>query len=125
MRVKAGHGDALLALMKEWNTERKPKVPGALIGYAFKLDSDPQDWILIGLFQDKATYTANVDDPEQDRWFRESHGAPGVRAGVARRRGIRNLSAPRGWLNGMACCFPPTRASGQWRSGCGGAHILS
>lgn len=70
MRIKAGHGDALLALIKEWNTERKPKVPGALNGYVFKLDSDPQDWILIGLFQDKDTYTANADDPEQDRWFR-------------------------------------------------------
>jgi hypothetical protein len=57
-------------MMHEWNTERKPKVKGALSGYLFQLDKDPQDWIMVALFQDKKSYVANADDPEQDRWFR-------------------------------------------------------
>jgi hypothetical protein len=57
-------------MMNEWNTERKPKVKGALSGYLFQLDKDPQDWIMVALFQDKKSYVANADDPEQDRWFR-------------------------------------------------------
>ena len=56
--------------MNEWNTERKHKVRGAMSGYMFKLDSDPQDWIMVALFQDKESYVANAEDPEQDRWFR-------------------------------------------------------
>ena len=70
IRVKAGHGDDLKRIMQEWNAERKPKVKGALNGYLFELDSDPQDWIIVALFEDKATYEANADDPEQDKWFR-------------------------------------------------------
>ena len=70
MRIKAGHGDAVRELIQEWNTERKPKVQGALNGYLFRLDRDPQDWIMVGLFADRESYLANADDPEQDRWFK-------------------------------------------------------
>ena len=71
IRVKAGHGDDLKRIMQEWNVERKPKVKGALSSYLFELDSDPQDWILVALFEDKEPYEANADDPEQDKWFRQ------------------------------------------------------
>ena len=27
--------------------------------------------ILVAVFQDKASYEANADDPEQDKWFKE------------------------------------------------------
>ena len=70
IRVKAGEDDAVITLMEQWNTERKPKVPGVVAGYMFKQDSDPQDWILVAVFTDKAAYRANADNPEQDRWFR-------------------------------------------------------
>ena len=71
MRIKAGHEDQLRGMMDEWNANRKPQVPGALSSYAFKLDRDPQDWILVALFEDKKSYRANAEDPEQDRWFRQ------------------------------------------------------
>ena len=70
IRVKVGQEDGIKQTMREWNTERKPKIAGAMSGYLFQLDSDPQDWIMVALFQDKETYRANADDPEQDRWFR-------------------------------------------------------
>ena len=71
IRVKAGHGDELKGLMHDWNTERRPKVSGAMSGYLYQLDRDPQDWIMVALFQDKESYVANAEDPEQDQWFRK------------------------------------------------------
>ena len=71
IRVKAGHEDGLKQLMQQWNAERKPKVQGAMSSYIFQLDSDPLDWILVALFQDKDSYVANAEDPEQDKWFRQ------------------------------------------------------
>ena len=70
MRIKAGHGDALRSLTQEWNVERRPKVRGAVTGYLFELDRDSQDWIMIGIFEDKEAFMSNANDPEQDRWFR-------------------------------------------------------
>ena len=70
IRVKSGHQDDLIKLMQEWNDERRPKIPGAQTGYVVQLDSDPQDLIMIGIFDDKDTYVKNADDPDQDRWFR-------------------------------------------------------
>jgi len=71
IRVKAGHGEDLKRIMIEWNAEHKPKVKGALTGYLYQLDSDPQDWIMVALFDDKESYVANAEDPEQDRRFRQ------------------------------------------------------
>ena len=71
IRVKAGQGDALLATMEKWNRERAPKVRGNVGGYIFRLDSDPQAMILVAVFQDRESYVANAEDPEQDRWYQE------------------------------------------------------
>ena len=71
IRVKAGHGEDLKQVMIEWNAERKPKIKGASTGYLYQMDSDPQDWILVALFDDKESYVANAEDPEQDVWFRK------------------------------------------------------
>ena len=70
IRVKSGHQGDLTKLMREWDSELRPKIPGAQTGYLVQLDSDPQDMIMIGIFDNKDVYTKNADDPEQDRWFR-------------------------------------------------------
>ena len=70
IRVKSGHQGDLTKLIQEWNADRKPKIPGAVTGYLVQLDSDPQDMIIIGIFDNKDLYMKNADDPEQDRWFR-------------------------------------------------------
>ena len=71
MRVKAGQRQALLNIMEEWNRERRPKVKGAQTSYILFSDSDPNQAILMAIFDDKDTYRANADDPEQDKWFRQ------------------------------------------------------
>ena len=43
IRVKPGRQEELVSLLEEWRKERKPRVQGALEGYVFKMDADPQD----------------------------------------------------------------------------------
>ncbi|MGH2830845.1 MAG: hypothetical protein ACRDJM_10220, partial [Actinomycetota bacterium] len=38
-------------------------------GYTYKLDSDPNTLILVAAFKDKASYQANANSPEQDKWY--------------------------------------------------------
>ncbi|HAL47833.1 MAG: hypothetical protein FI707_08630 [SAR202 cluster bacterium] len=73
-RVKPGHRDDLNTLIQEWNTERRPKIQGAVSGYLVNLDSDPQAMIMVGIFENKEVYQANADDPEQDAWFQRLMG---------------------------------------------------
>ena len=70
IRIKPGQEKSLIALQEEWNKTRKPKVKGAVAGYLYKLDKKPNEMIMVAVFQDKKTYVANADDPEQDKWFR-------------------------------------------------------
>jgi len=69
MRVKAGHQDDLIKLIGEWNAERAPKISGAVSGYMVREDNDPQNMIMIGIFESKDTYQKNANDPDQDQWF--------------------------------------------------------
>jgi len=69
MRVKAGHQDDLVNLIGEWNAEFRPKISGAVSGYMVREDSDPQNMIMIGIFESKDTYQKNANDPDQDQWF--------------------------------------------------------
>ena len=69
LRVKSGRQDVLVSLLEQWREERKPRVQGALDSYVFKMDADPQDWILVALFEDRESYFANANDPEQSKWF--------------------------------------------------------
>ncbi len=70
LRLKSGSGPALVALMEEWGRERKPHVRGAVAGYVLQPDDRSSEAILVAVFEDRATYRANADDPEQDRWYR-------------------------------------------------------
>jgi quinol monooxygenase YgiN len=70
MRPKAGQGKALLALMDEWRQTRKKKIKGAVASYIYRLDRDPGQLVMAVAFQDKKSYRANAEDPEQDKWYR-------------------------------------------------------
>ena len=57
--------------MEQWEQERGSKVKGNLGGYMFLLDKDPQEMIMVAVFQDRESYEANAEDPEQDQWYQE------------------------------------------------------
>jgi len=69
MKVKRGQEQKVVELFQEWERERKPKVKGALGGYLLKPDKKAGELVGVVVFQDKASYTANASNPEQDRWY--------------------------------------------------------
>ncbi len=71
LRIKAGHEKAIIDGQRQWEKERRPKVKGAIASYLYRLDKDPQAMMLAVVFKDKASYFANANDPEQDRWYKE------------------------------------------------------
>ena len=70
MKVSRGQEQKVAQIFEEWDRERKPNVPGALGGFLLKPDNKSGELIGVAIFQDKAAYMANADDPEQDRWYR-------------------------------------------------------
>ena len=71
VKAKAGQEKGMVALMDEWNKTRGPKVKGAVAGYLYKLDKKPGEYLMVAVFQDKASYTANAQTPERDAWYRK------------------------------------------------------
>jgi quinol monooxygenase YgiN len=71
MKPKPGQEKAIAALLDEWQKTRGNKVKGALAGYLYKPDKSPGEMLMVAVFQDKTTYTANAQDPEQDRWYQK------------------------------------------------------
>ena len=70
MRPKPGAEPQLVALLEEWERERKPNAPGAIGGYLFKPDGRPDELIGVAVFRDRESYRANASDPAQDAWYR-------------------------------------------------------
>lgn len=69
-RAKPGRVGDLIALMEEWNRDFKPLVRGAMAGYTYRLDRDPDEMIMTAAFADKESYLANAASPDQDKWYR-------------------------------------------------------
>ena len=70
MKVKSGQEQRIVELMKEWETEHAPKIEGAIASLLLKPDRQSGELVAVAVFKDKASYRANADRPEQDRWFR-------------------------------------------------------
>ena len=70
MRIKPGAEQNIMALLDEWERERKPKVRGALGSYLFKPDNRQGELVGVAVFRDRDAYMANANDPEQDAWYR-------------------------------------------------------
>jgi quinol monooxygenase YgiN len=71
MRPKAGHEQQIQDLLDQWNRDRKPNVKGTRGGYVLRPDRDPREVVLVAVFENRETYRANADDPDQDKWFRQ------------------------------------------------------
>ncbi|MBI4493776.1 MAG: hypothetical protein HY690_13370 [Chloroflexi bacterium] len=70
MRPKPGRERELVTLWEEWEQTRAPKVKGALGGYLMRPANRPGELIGVAIFSDRASYEANANDPEQDKWYR-------------------------------------------------------
>ena len=70
-RAKEGKADEVKRLVSEWIVKRQPAVSGSKAGYLYQLDSDPNAFVGVAVFNDKTTYVANADSAEQDAWFKQ------------------------------------------------------
>ncbi|MBI4571365.1 MAG: antibiotic biosynthesis monooxygenase [Chloroflexi bacterium] len=67
MKAKPGKLAEIMKQQDNFNTTRKVK--GYIGDYVFRMDNDPDEFMLVILFQDKASYHANAGDPEQDKEY--------------------------------------------------------
>ncbi len=67
--IKPGHWGAVIPLLQEWGSDRKPKLAGAVGAYCYRLDAEPDELIIVAVFADKASYFGQGDDPAQGEWF--------------------------------------------------------
>ncbi|MDA8237855.1 MAG: hypothetical protein M0T75_08245 [Chloroflexi bacterium] len=69
-----GRLDELLALEGRWRTGGEPLAAGYRGAWMFVPDHDPYDRptvFLVAVFDDRTTYVANADSPDQDVRYRE------------------------------------------------------
>lgn len=70
LRPLRGQEQAVLAYVEYWARERKPKIPGAIGGYAYRLENDPRTWVFAVAFRDRESYRANAESAEMDAEYR-------------------------------------------------------
>ena len=71
IKIKSGKEPELLTAFEKWERELKPKFPGAVASLLLKSDKVAGEFLGVAVFRDKMSYTANVKDPEQDKWYRQ------------------------------------------------------
>ena len=69
MKVKPGQTQQAVDLFQEWERDRQPNVKGAIGGLVMRPENRSDELVGVAIFQDKAAYTANADDPEQHKCF--------------------------------------------------------
>ncbi len=71
LRVKPGMDAKLTEMADKWWQERAPQAKGALSSTVLKKDGSVNEYILMAVFDSKANYEANAEDPAQDAWYQE------------------------------------------------------
>jgi quinol monooxygenase YgiN len=66
LRPKPGQEQGIRDYVEDWTRERKPRIPGVVGGYVYRLDNDPGVWVFAIAFADKASYTTNAQSPAMD-----------------------------------------------------------
>lgn len=69
LKVNPGQEQNLVELFNQWGRERKSAIEGAVGGLLLKPETYTGQYVGVAVFEDKASYEANADDPEQHKWF--------------------------------------------------------
>lgn len=70
MRVQPGKEAEIAAYGESLAKEGERNIKGMIGAYIYRLDADPTTFIMAVVFEDKASYHANAQDPEQDAQYR-------------------------------------------------------
>jgi len=66
---KPGMEKAVVGAIEEWERDRRPLVKGSVGGYLYQLDKGGM--MMVAVFENKAAYVANAQDPAQDKWYQK------------------------------------------------------
>jgi quinol monooxygenase YgiN len=67
-RVKPGSDEKVREMMRSYE---QLKVPGHVNTVVYRMDTNPNEYYMAVVFQDKDTYTKNANSPDQDARYRE------------------------------------------------------
>lgn len=68
-RLKSGQRSRFDELMKEWQTQIRPKVPGSFLELTGHVAGDPDNIVFVALAKDEPTYRALAAMPEQHQFY--------------------------------------------------------
>lgn len=68
--VQPGKENEFVAVGEQWTRERGPST-GEKASYVLKSDGREREYVIVGVFTDRAAYYANADDPETNRWYQQ------------------------------------------------------
>lgn len=75
LHPKPGKGEELRTLAGRWNADDSTRIPaGFRHSFLFEPDQEPYDRptiFLVAVFDDRSSYVANAESPEQDAEYRE------------------------------------------------------
>lgn len=71
MKVKSGKEQELKDVFEEWERDRKPKIQGTIHSLVLKADDKPGEFMGVAIFPNKSSYSANAEDPAQDKWYKK------------------------------------------------------
>lgn len=55
---------------EQWSRDHSA-TSGETASYIFKLEKQPNEYLIVAIFPDRDTYFRNAEDPETDRWYRK------------------------------------------------------
>jgi len=71
LRPLPGRERAVDDLGHLWLRERAPTLAGFVANYVLKSEQHPGEVLTLTVFDSKAAYRQNADDPDQHRWFEQ------------------------------------------------------
>ena len=71
MRAKPGERQQIIDLFDLWFRDRRPEARGFVRADLSSNINDPDEFMAVACFADKATYDANSNSPEQDAWYQQ------------------------------------------------------
>jgi quinol monooxygenase YgiN len=72
LRIKPGmEGQFRQLIERQGDAFESGRVPGFVVSYAFRMDTDPNDYYIAVAFESQEAYWANAQSPEQDARYRQ------------------------------------------------------
>ena len=71
LRAKPGERDDVIGMFDRWQSERQPRAKGYVRSILTSSLTDSSEFMAGVMFDSKASYDANSNDPAQHKWYQE------------------------------------------------------